>query len=121
MVFADAGRRVDYGQLSVLAGILFRKLSEYFLVHTISSSLQTSKCPVKAVGAANILAASEGMNVGKVLREVAAIFFGIAVELVFVVDFKDLFTSLSLQRNPVDRSIRPIFRTIRFEYETDGV
>lgn len=68
------------------------------------------------MGAAEILAASEGIDEGNILRELATILFGTAVELVFVVDSKDSFTSLSLQRNPVDRSICPIVNTIRFGY-----
>lgn len=88
-VFADAGRGVDYGQLSILAGALFRMLAEDFLIDTISWSWHKSKCPVRAVKHVEILAASEGIDKGKVLRELATTWYGIAVEIVLVIDSDD--------------------------------
>lgn len=36
VVFLDAGRNVDFGQLSFPAGILFGTLSENSVIHTVS-------------------------------------------------------------------------------------
>lgn len=49
IVFPDAGPRVDYGQLSDVAGVLFGMLSEESLTYIISWFSHKSKCHVKSV------------------------------------------------------------------------
>lgn len=73
------------------------------------------------MGAAETLAAPEGIDEGKGTCNVATLLFGIAADLILVVDSKDLFTSISTQRDSVDRSTHPIVNTTGFEYETGGV
>ena len=58
-----------------------------------------SKSPVKSIGAAEIFAASEAIDEGKVLCRALKALLGAQVELIIVVDSKDLYTSLSTQRN----------------------
>lgn len=43
------------------------------------------------------------------------------IELLIALDSKDLFSSLSTQRNSIDRSIRADVNVIRFEFETKSV
>lgn len=95
LVFADSGRKKDYGQLSTLSRILFRSFAKNSIFHTLSWSSQNSKCFVKSVGAAEMSAASEGIDEAKVLRKVVAILLRISVDLAVVVDSKDLYTSRS--------------------------
>lgn len=68
IVFSDAGRITDHRQLCHVAGILPNGLSNRSVFHTLSWSSHKSKRPVKSTGAAEILAAGEAIDEGKVLR-----------------------------------------------------
>jgi len=120
-VFADAGRTLDHGQLSIVAGLLIGPLSENSILHVYSWISHKSKRPVRSIGAAEVLAASEAVDEGKVLKSAMTRLLGINVELIVIVDSKDLYTSLSTQRNSIDRSIRADVNVIRFEFETNSV
>lgn len=57
------------------------------------------------MAAAEVFAASEAIDDGKVLRTAVARLLRMNVRLIIAVDSKDLYTSLSTQQNAVDRSI----------------
>lgn len=97
VVFANAGRKVDYGQLYFLPGLVFRNVAENSVFHKLCWISPEPKCMVKLVGAAEMFYASEGIDEGKVLRGEAPLLFGVAVQLITVIDCKDWFTSLSTQ------------------------
>lgn len=86
VVFAEVRRKLDHGQLSILAGILFWTLAENFVFYALSSLSHKSKCLVTSVSAAVILAASERIDEGKLLCKVATIQLGISVGLIAVMD-----------------------------------
>lgn len=65
LVFSDAGRTSDHGQLCFIAGLLVGELTEGSIFHSVSWSSRKSKRPVKSVGAAEILAAGEAIDEGK--------------------------------------------------------
>ena len=69
VVFSDAGRTSDHGQLCYIAGVLFGGLKEGSIFHTVSWSSRKSKRPVKSVGAAEILAAGESIDEGKIIAQ----------------------------------------------------
>ena len=46
---------------------------------------------------------------------------GITAKLIIVTDSKDLYNSLSTQRNATDRSVRADVNVIRFDFETKAV
>ena len=106
VVFADASRLVDYGQLAFVAGLLFGNFDSGSIFHTLAWSSHKSKRPVRSIGAAEILAAGEAIDEAKVLVKAYQVLFGIHVDLVLVVDSKDLFETLSTCQNSLDRSIR---------------
>ena len=77
--------------------------------------------PVKSTAAAEILAAGEAIDDGKMLTQTLSILLGRKIELLIVLDSKDLFTSLSTQRNSIDKSVRGDVNVIRFEFEVGNV
>lgn len=91
------------------------------MFHTLSWLSHESEFLVKSIGAAEILAAFEGIDKGKVLREEATLLLGISAELIVVIYSKELFTSYSTQRNSNDWSVRGIVNTISVEYEIGDV
>lgn len=117
----DAGRTVDHGQLSFISGLLIGPLQVGSVFHTISWLSHKSKRPVKSTAAAETLAASEAIDEGKVLKKAFSVLFGFTVPLIIVIDSKDLYTSLSTQRNSIDRSIRADVNIIRFDFEIGNV
>lgn len=121
VVFSDAGRTCDDGQLCFIAGILFGTLSEGSIFHTVSWSSRKSKKPVKSVGAAEILAAGESIDEGKVIAHTYSLLLGFKVKLPIALDSKDLFQTLPTQRNSIDKSIRADVNVIHHEFETQNV
>ena len=118
LVFSDAGRVIDRGQLSFFAGLLIGPFAQDSQFYVLSWSSHKSKRPVKSVGAAEILAASEAIDEGKVLKQALSTLLGIPLRLIIALDSLDLFTALSTQKNSIDKSIRADVNVIRYEYET---
>lgn len=102
LVFADASRNVDYGQLGTVAGLLNGPFAVESIFHTLSWSSHKSRRPVKSIGAAEILAAGEAIDEGKVLANAYKALLGINVELLIALDSKDLFETLSTCTNIQD-------------------
>ncbi|PXF39635.1 hypothetical protein BWQ96_10233 [Gracilariopsis chorda] len=69
VVFADASRGTDHGQLGYIAGLLFGDLKENTVFHTVAWTSHKSRRPVKSIGSAEKLAAGEGIDEGKFLAE----------------------------------------------------
>lgn len=120
-IFADAGRLSDHGQLAYISGLLIESLSIHSVFHSISWMSHKSKRPVKSIAAAEVLAASEAIDEGKILKTTLATLTATPVRLILIVDSKDLYTSLSTRRNSIDRSIRADVNIIRFEYDMGHV
>lgn len=121
LVISDPKRRLDDGQFSFFAGLLFGPFEEGSLFYTLSWSSQKWKRPVKSIGAAKILAASESIDEGKCLKRPAALLFGIDISIIIALDSRDLYTSLSTQRNSIDNLIRADINVLRYEFETKNV
>ena len=120
-VLSDAGLISDSGKLSYVAGILFGDFCQEAVIHLMSWSSHKYKRPVRSIGAAEILAAGEAIDEGKVIKSVIAKVHNFNPDLIVVVDSKDLFTSFSTKRNSIDKSIWPDVNVIRFEFETRNV
>lgn len=75
------------------------------IYHAISWISHKAKRPVKSVPAAEIFAASEGIDEGKTIAKAYSELLDIQLQLRIAVDSKDLFTSLLTQENSVDESI----------------
>lgn len=121
VVFADAGRHESHGQLCYISGLLLGPLCKESTFYTLSWASHKSRRPVKSIGAAEIMAVGEAIDDGKVLKSALSTILGFKLQLTVITDSKDLYTSLSTQRNSVDKSIRADVNVIRFEYETHAV
>lgn len=121
LVFSDASRVDENGQIGIVSGLLLGELKEGTPYHILSWISHKTKRPVKSVPAAEILAASESIDEGKLLKKAYSELINVEVKLIVCVDSKDLFTSLSTQRLSLDRSIRGDVSSIRFEFETGTV
>ncbi len=121
LVFSDASRVDENGQIGLLAGLLVGEMEKQSICHALSWISHKSKRPVKSVPAAEILAATEGIDEGKMIAQAYSELMAMEIKMQLCVDSKDLFTSLSTQRNSIDRSIRGDVSSIRFEFQTGAV
>ena len=121
LVFSDASRTDDRGQLGILCGLLVGELKSGAIFHTASWSSFVSKRPVKNVPAAEIFAAGHGIDMGKAVAHAYSQILNMIIPVRLCVDSKDLFTSLSTQRNSIDRSIRGDVASIRYEFQVGNV
>ena len=67
------------------------------------------------------MAAGEAIDEGKIIAQAYSTLLGYKVNLIVALDSKDLFQSLSTQRNSIDKSIRADVNVIRHEFETKNV
>lgn len=121
LVFADASRIDDVGQLGVLTGLLLGPMKKDSLYHMISWVSHKAKTPVKSIQAAGIFAAAKGIDDFKIACSVYNEILDVNVKLRLCVDSKDIFSSLSTQKNSIDKSIRGDVSSRRFEFHTDAV
>lgn len=121
LVFSDASRTDDRGQLGILTGLLVGELKSEAIFHTASWLSFVSKRPVKNVPAAEIFAAGHGIDNGKAVAHAYSQILNMNIPVRLCVDSKDLFTSLSTQRNSIDRSIRGDVASIRYEFQVGNV
>lgn len=121
IMFADAGRNQDVAQISIIGGILLGPLKKDSPFYALTWASHKSKRPVRSIGSAEIIAVSEAIDEGKVIKNASSQLLGIDVPLIVATDSKDLYSSLSTQRNSIDKSIRADVNVIRFEFETMAV
>lgn len=121
LVFSEASRSDEAGQLGVITGFLIGEMKNNAIYHPISWLSHKSKRPVKSVPAAEILAAGEGIDEGKTIARTYSDLLDMDVGMRLCVDSKDLFTSLSTQKNSIDKSIRGDVGCIRYEFQTGAV
>ena len=121
VVFSDASRTDDRGQLAYLAGVLIGPLQKGSIFHTLSWQSHRSRRPAKSTPVAEILACSEAIDEGKTIKYTLRQIIELDLPLYIVVDTKDLFTTLSTRQNSIDKAIRPDVNSIRFEFETQNV
>lgn len=104
--FSDAGRRLDSGQLSIFADVFVANFQQGSLFYMVLCSSHKSKRPVQSIKAAEIVAASEAMDEGKMLKMAMISLLCNCIPLLFALESRNLLMSLSSQRNSVDKSIR---------------
>ena len=68
--FSDASRKNGHGQLSFLSGLIFGDLIEVAVFHAILWSSHKSRRPAKSIASAEVLAAGEAIDEGKVIVKV---------------------------------------------------
>lgn len=77
--------------------------------------------PVRSIGTAEILAASETIDEGKVLKQSLPPLLSVSINLIDALDSRDVFTILSTQRNSIDKSIRADVNCIHYDFEVKNV
>lgn len=80
-----------------------------------------SRRPVESFSTAEILAAAEAVDEGKILKSVFSALLCTLSHLPVALYSRDLLTSFSTQRNSVDISICADVNVIRYEYETHNI
>lgn len=73
--------------------------------------------PLRSTDAAEILAAGEAIEKTVLLLEAISTVLQVYVTVVVLLDSKELFSSLSSQRNTIDKSIHGDVNAIRFHHE----
>ena len=121
LAYADASKPNEYGQLGIIVGLLVGELQKDSIFHAISWLSHKSKRPTKSVPAAEILGTAEGIDEIKIIANVYRELLDVEIGTQICVDSKDLFTSLSTQRNSIDRSIRSDVACIRFEFQVGSI
>lgn len=116
--FADESHTMEGSQLCYLIGLFIGDVASGSTFYLLSWSSHKSRRPVKSTPAAEILAASEALDELVCLHSVIVRILGVPVNLWQLVDSKDLYTSLSTQRQSIDKSVRNDVNCIRFTYET---
>lgn len=119
--FCDAGRSTDSGQLFHICRLLIDDLVRGSKFHVISWSSHKAQRPVRSTGAAETLAASEGIEVVKIIASVYGLWLCMDIDLTIFVDSKDLYPAFTTQCQSIDRSIRGDIGVIRFEFEVRNV
>ena len=121
LLFADASRIDDCGQLGVITGLLIGEMRNESIYHAISWMSYKARRPVKSVPFAEIFAAAEGIDEVKTITKAYSELLDMEIKVRIAVDSNDLFTSLSTQKNSIDKSIRGDVSCIRFEFQTGAV
>lgn len=121
VVFSDASRGNDAGQLGYLSGLLIGPFQEGSVFHTLSWMSKKSVRPVRSIGSAEIIAAGIAIDEGKLLVKAYETLLSIKIDLRVAVDSKDLWDSLSSCHEPTDKSVKADVNVIRFEFETKNV
>lgn len=118
LVFCDAARPSDYGQLGTLGGLLLGQLQKGSLFHVLFWNSSLSKRPVKSIASAEVLAAGRGIDEGILVSLALSLLLSTYVPVIIAVDSKDLYESLSSCHVPEDKSIRGDVQLIRYYFET---
>ena len=118
LVFSDAGRPSDYGQLGYLAGVLIGDLKKGSVFHPISWRSHLSSRPTKSSASAETLAAGDATDDGLLLVSSLELILNTKINLTVAIDSKDLYNSLSTCRTPTDKSIRGDVSLLRYNFET---
>lgn len=121
LLFADASRVDGLGQLGVVTGLLVGPMEKVSIHHVSSWICNKTKRPVRSIPAAEVFAAAEGLDDGKVVCNAYNELLNVNVKLRLCVDSKDFFSSLSTQKLSIHKSIRGYVSSIRYEFQTGAV
>lgn len=79
------------------------------------------KQPVKSIDVAELWAAGEAIDEGKILARALAAVHGTHIPLIMALNSKDIFTLLSTLRNSIDNFMRSDVNLIRYDFETKSI
>lgn len=118
LAFADASYKDAVSQLCQVVALVYGKIAQCSVVHLFSWALQRSGSPVRSTAAAEVLAAGQALHKIVCIRDALAHLLNINVSLAILVNSKDLYSSLSLQRPYTNESVRGDVNIIRYNFET---
>lgn len=121
LVFADASKNDEHGQVGVLTGLFVGPLADNSIYHPTSWISHKSKRLVKSVPAAEIVAATEAIDEAKYVAHVYSKMLNMDACVHLCVDLKDLFKCLSIQLHSIDKSICGDVASIRFKFQVGNV
>lgn len=121
LVFSDAARSSECGQLGYVAELLIGDFEKSSVFHTLSWMSHLSRRPGKSSASAEVLAAGEAVDDGRVIASALSVVLNGKVHLSIAVDSRDLFSLLSTCRTPEDKSISAKVQLIRFGFETHSL
>lgn len=121
LVFSDAGRAKERGQLEFLCGLLLGELKKGSVFHVLSWSSHLSKRPAKSIGSAEVLAAGSAIDEGILTSSALHVLLNAFIPVIIAVDSKYLFDSLSSCHVPEDKAIRADVQLIRYYFETKKI
>lgn len=101
--------------------MLIDDLKNDSIFHTISWSSRKSKRPLESVPSPEILVASEGIDDEKQVVAAYREIGDLEIKLQLCIDSKELFNTLSIQRNSINKSVRGDVSSIRIELMTGAV
>lgn len=101
--------------------MLIDNLDSGSIFHVISWSSHKAHRPVRSTGAAETIAAGEGVEIGKVIDQVYNLLLMMKIDFIVAVHSKDLNTTLTTQRQSIDRSIRVDVGVIRYKSEVRNI
>lgn len=84
--FADAARPSENGQLGFLGCLLIDPLEAGSTMHTLSWTLELSQRPAQSIASAEVLAARDAIDTGKLIANIYKALLGIEVHLYVIVD-----------------------------------
>ncbi len=88
LVFSDASRTPESGQLGFVVGLLIGDFQEKSIFHTLHWGSRKSSRPVRSTGAAETLAAGSAIDEGKILKRAMSTLLGIQVDQIIELLFK---------------------------------
>lgn len=118
VAFSDASHTTDRSQLCYLICVVYGDVAKDSTVHTLEWPSHKSRQLIRAKPAAVILAATEAIESLVPLCQIIQLALGHSFDLWLLVDSKDLYNSLTTQRNSVDKSVRGNVNCIRFVFKT---
>lgn len=117
LVFADAAGPSPSGQLRFIAGLLIGSLTQGSLFLSNAWTSHFSKCPVNSIACAAVLASCAAIDEGKMVANAYRRLLQTTINLLVVVDSKDLFLVLSSSHKPEDNSVAADIQLMRYNLE----
>lgn len=121
LVFSETGRKGDRFQLVYVVALLAGDIEAGSPFHLQSWCSHKCRRHVRSIDAADILAAGESIDNGKVLISTLSSIYSRRTPLTLALDSRDRLTSLSTQRNYVDKSIRSDLNVILHAFDRGSV
>lgn len=91
-----------------MASLVLEDQSLGSIFYLLSWSSHRAEWPVRSIGAAEVLAAIDGIDKFRMLTRISSGLCGVQVPLIVALDSKNLFSSTSTQRQSIDRAFAPM-------------